>query len=127
MRRAWKLVFVVFALAAPTAGDLGSCGQPVQELDPAIFFAVKGSIDCTKCLGCGFATKRCEEACYGTPSTAFEPNCYPLVHDGEVCLNALRAAGCAEYEAYVDDAAATTPTECNFCPLSERPSTGSGS
>jgi hypothetical protein len=40
-----------------------------------------------------------------------------LVHDGEVCLNALDAASCDDYEQYVANQGATIPTECNFCPL----------
>lgn len=124
MSRSLRLAWLVLALAAPTAGDIGSCGQEVAELDPEAFFLGKAEIDCQACLRCGFATQTCERAC--TPSSieaTFEENCYPLVHDGEVCLNALRAASCEEYARYVDDLAPSVPTECNFCPLSERPAT----
>jgi len=119
-----KLALVFFAVAAPTVGDIGSCGQPVAELDPVIFFFKKASIDCQQCQRCAFVTKACDRACGDAPATSFEENCYPLVHDGEVCLNALEATACADYAAFVDDDAPTTPTECNFCPLSERPGAG---
>ena len=39
-----------------------------------------------------------------------------LVHDGEVCLDALWAAGYNEYRPYLLDVGAAVPTECNFCP-----------
>jgi hypothetical protein len=57
-------------------------------------------------------------------NVAFDPDCFPLVHDGEVCLNALRAASCNDYANYVDDLAPTVPTECNFCPLAGKPGGG---
>ena len=124
MRFLAKVLLVVFAVAAPTAGDIGSCGQPSAELDPVIFFAEKASSDCLRCVRCPFATLACERACSGVANVAFEEGCYPLVHDGEGCLNALDAAPCEEYASYVDDASPTTPTECNFCPLSERRGAG---
>ncbi len=124
MRPTWKLLLLVLAVAAPTAGDLGSCGQPAAELDPAIFFYEKALIDCQKCSRCVLGTAACERACTAPPASEFEAGCYPLVHDGEVCLNALDAAPCDEYASYVDDVAPTTPTECNFCPLSERLGSG---
>jgi hypothetical protein len=46
----------------------------------------------------------------------FPEGCAPLVHDGEVCLRALHFASCDAYRGYVDDAAPTVPTECDFCP-----------
>lgn len=110
------LVALVF-LAGPTAGDIGSCGQAVEELDPVKFFGQKKLVDCKQCVSCGFATQSCERACNDPPSeSSFPEDCFPLAHDGEVCLNALSAASCDEYAAFVDDAAPTIPTECNFCP-----------
>ncbi|MBI4701634.1 MAG: hypothetical protein HY744_10835 [Deltaproteobacteria bacterium] len=110
-------------LAAPTVGDIGSCGQEVAELDPPLFFAQKRTIDCESCTSCGLMTQACQHAC--DPAAAsepeFPPGCYPLVHDGEVCLRALRAADCDAYARYVDDAAPEAPTECNFCPPDRRP------
>lgn len=110
--------------AAPTPGDIGSCGQAVVELDEQRFFFEKLRIDCNQCAQCGLSTQRCVDAC-AVPLELdlyrFEEGCFPLVHDGEVCLNALLDADCDEYAPYVDDTAPTTPTECNFCPLAERP------
>ena len=109
-------------LAAPTVGDIGSCGQPVVQLDAAKFFAEKRLLDCRACSRCGFDTDRCAEACGGAlPASEFPVGCFPLVHDGEVCLDALAAASCGDYRSYIDDEQPTVPTECNFCPI-EAPS-----
>jgi hypothetical protein len=125
MTRRQHLVLALLALtvlAGPTVGDIGSCGQEVAELDAEKFFIEKDFIDCSQCTECGFETAICADACDGELSTtAFDEDCFPLVHDGEVCLNALRAASCDEYGGFVDDAAPTVPTECNFCPLEEKP------
>jgi hypothetical protein len=119
------MAVAMLLLAAPTVGDIGSCGQEVAELDPVKFFAEKRVVDCQRCGDCGFETAVCTDACaragQGDVVDAFDENCFPLVHDGEVCLNALRAASCGAYQSYVDDAAPTVPTECNFCPLAEEP------
>ncbi len=116
------LFVLLLFVAAPTAGDIGSCGQAIEELDPVKFFEGKRAIDCQKCTVCGLATQYCEEACFGDVTQgSFDPDCYPLVHDGEVCLSALSATSCDEYAAYVDDVAPSVPTECNFCPLGEKP------
>jgi hypothetical protein len=104
-------------LAAPTAGDIGSCGESPADLDPVKFFRAKEIIDCGMCNECGMGTLACERACDGKPNqSAFPFGCYPLIHDGEVCLNALEAAGCDTYRGFMADEAATIPTECNFCP-----------
>jgi hypothetical protein len=109
-------------LAAPTVGDIGSCGQDLVELDPVKFFAEKAFIDCQRCQDCEISSDSCRAACRGELERSdFPRDCFPLVHDGEVCLNALRAAGCSDYELYVDDEAPTVPTECNFCPFEEAP------
>ena len=47
----------------------------------------------------------------------FPVNCYPVVHDGEVCLDALQVASCADYASFKADQGSTIPTECVFCPL----------
>jgi hypothetical protein len=117
---------LVLCLAAPTAGDIGSCGQKIAELDPEAFFADKSVIDCQKCIKCKLAGATCNKACSNKGVKTFDENCFPLVHDGEVCLNALRAASCSEYQSYVDDVAPTVPTECNFCPLATKPAAGTG-
>jgi hypothetical protein len=115
-------LLVLLFVAGPTAGDIGSCGQEVAELDPVKFFSEKQAIDCRQCQECEWSTLACEQAC-GTVliESSFPADCFPLVHDGEVCLNALRAADCDEYAAYVDDLAPTVPTECNFCPPDQQP------
>ena len=111
-------VVALFFLAAPTAGDIGSCGQSAEDLDARKFFQAKEQIDCRRCFDCGIDTLVCGKACDLEPSKAtFPVGCYPLVHDGEVCLNALDAASCQSYVGYVADEGATVPTECNFCPL----------
>jgi hypothetical protein len=121
----WELVrvgvAVLFFAAAPTAGDIGSCGQAPDDLDATKFFLSLQAIDCSKCGECELSTAACQRACAADPvPTAFPEGCYPLVHDGEVCLNALWATGCDDYATYVADDAPTTPTECNFCPPEDR-------
>jgi hypothetical protein len=114
-------------LAAPTVGDIGSCGQAITDLDSLKFFAEKDFVDCTRCGECGLTSEACVRACdVALTQTEFPEGCFPLVHDGEVCLNALRAASCAEYRGFTDDNAATIPTECNFCPVTQAPSSGGG-
>ena len=109
---------VALLCAAPTPGDIGGCGQKAELLDPPIFHASKDRMDCIRCQECAIDTQRCELACDPTtPSiTEFPEGCFPLVHDGEVCLRALLHASCSDYEAYVSDSAPEVPTECNFCP-----------
>jgi hypothetical protein len=115
------LALALFFSAAPTAGDIGSCGQAPDDLDGEKFFGSKQALDCRRCGECGFTTKACDRACApALEQSAFPAGCYPLVHDGEVCLDALTAASCKEYEAYVADEGATVPTECNFCPAEGR-------
>ena len=110
-------VFAAFC-AAPTPGDVGGCGQAPQDLDPPVFFATKKAIDCERCTECGLASDRCEEACDETADIerSFPVGCFPLVHDGEVCLRALLQAPCSDYRSFIDDEAPQTPSECNFCP-----------
>ena len=116
--RAAALALIAAAAAAPTAGDLGGCGQQAALLDEEKFFAQKARLDCARCEECNLSTRACEAACAGVdPDAAFPRDCLPLVHDGEVCLRALGAAGCGDYAGYVADGAATTPTECAFCPV----------
>ena len=120
-RRRGQLALALLALVfctAPTPGDIGGCGQRPQELDPGIFFGSKAAIDCQRCDECRLATQACKNACDVPDSypKTFAERCLPLVHDGEVCLRALLYASCADYAAYMSDAAPTLPTECNFCP-----------
>jgi hypothetical protein len=116
MRRAPLIVVALLFLAAPTAGDIGSCNQPADDLDANKFFGTKQDIDCQRCTECGFTTMTCARACGSIMGGAFPRGCYPVVHDGEVCLDALLAAGCEAYRDFIDDAAPTVPTECDFCP-----------
>jgi hypothetical protein len=117
------LIRLLFAMllavlcAAPTPGDIGGCGQQPQPLDPGLFFAEKARVDCEKCKDCGFLSQQCTLACANELSVVdFPEGCEPLVHDGEVCLRALEATGCGDYEDYVKDAGRQAPSECLFCP-----------
>lgn len=117
VRLALATVVVLFC-AAPTPGDIGGCGQRVQPLGPEPFFLAKKDIDCAKCDECSFSTEFCANACDPdlVPPTEFPEGCDPIVHDGEVCLNALEATGCGDYEDYVRDSGRKAPNECRFCP-----------
>ncbi len=111
-------LLVLFFAAAPTAGDIGSCNQAENDLDPGKFFATKQAIDCERCGECQIATKACDRSCSpGLVLRDFEPGCVPLEHDGEVCVDALAAASCGDYESFMADSDATAPTECQFCPI----------
>ena len=117
IRTGLSLTAIVVASAGPTAGDIGGCGQPGALLDDAKFFEQKAQIDCGQCVDCALVSERCSVACDGDTGETFPEGCEPLVHDGEVCLRALRDASCDDYASYVADAGATTPSECAFCPL----------
>lgn len=106
----------VFFLMAPYSGDYGCMSSPVTDLDPNKFFLAKQEDDCAACIDCGFITDYCSRACGAAMGGTFPDGCYPLVQDGEVCLRALEATSCADYQAYVSDQGATIPTECDFCP-----------
>ena len=119
MRRAksvFPLGLLLFCMA-PSVGNIGSCGQEAELLDAEKFFRAKASVDCEQCSVCGLTTSSCSQACAGEIVREFPEDCYPLVHDGEVCLDALRAAGCTLYADFMAEQGATLPTECNFCPL----------
>lgn len=110
-------IAVLFFAAAPTAGDIGGCGQSEDDLDPRKFFVAKHDVDHERCEACQLTTKACVDAdAPGLLVSDFPPGCVPLVHDGEVCLHALAAAGCGDYASYMADQGSTIPTECNFCP-----------
>jgi hypothetical protein len=117
LRAGFLLVLCLFTMAPTPPGDVGGCGQAAQPLDGPVFFQHRARIDCEKCTECNFATERCATSCEGTElQIAFSEGCAPLVHDGEVCLHALRAADCDEYETFVRDSGPLVPTECRFCP-----------
>jgi hypothetical protein len=127
-QRARRLLATLALLccAAPTAGDIGSCGQGAEELDPVKFFSQKGGIDRARCEECAISSALCDARRAGElEATEFSADCFPLVHDGEVCLRALLDADCGDYEEYMRDVGPTVPTECNFCP--PRGSGGAGS
>lgn len=112
---ATALVAIVFGMA-PTVGDIGSCGQPAADLDAPRFFRTKRALDCTQCRECHLETEACRRSCSEPPATAFPEGCWPLVHDGEVCLAALHAGSCSDYARWMADEGATAPSECRFCP-----------
>lgn len=110
-------------VAGPTPGDIGGCGQEAQLLDARTFFASKADLDCRRCQECSLYSSYCSTACDRSAALpeAFPAGCYPLVHDGEVCLHALHNASCKDYAGFVRDVESQrdTPTECNFCPSRE--------
>lgn len=123
-RRGVVMVLAILA-AAPTAGDIGSCGQEVVVLDREKFFRAKEATDCEKCVACALTTKACTRACdKKLDDVPFPADCFPLVHDGEVCLRKLEATSCDDYASFVADQGSTIPTECNFCPLELAPGAG---
>ncbi len=116
-RARWLVIGLAILSAAPTAGDIGSCGQKIVPLDLGKFSLEKEAVDCSRCTECGLGTKACKVACDKKhDQVPFPDGCVPLVHDGEVCIHALSAASCSDYTSYVSDQAPTIPTECNFCP-----------
>ncbi len=124
-RRTWAgpgAIVIALLAAAPTAGDIGSSCQPLVVLDHAKFFAAKQSVDCEKCMACALTSNACTAACGKKPvAPAFPKDCFPLVHDGEVCIRALSDASCADYALFVADQGAIIPTECDFCPADKAP------
>ena len=123
--RLWLLLTLLVTLfcTAPVPGDIGGCGQSAQDLDASTFFASKKAVDCQRCNECGLGSQACRNACDTSQpaQTAFPQYCYPLVHDGEVCLRALMAASCNAYTGFMDDSAPGVPTECDFCPSGKGP------
>jgi hypothetical protein len=116
--RFWLVALAALPCLAATPGDVGGCAQKAELLDPPIFFASKKRLDCTRCQECLLDTESCARACNrgAPPEREFPEGCFPLVHDGEVCLRALRYASCDDYSGYVSDEAPSVPSECNFCP-----------
>ncbi len=113
---------LLLVVAAPTVGDIGSCGAKPTDLDVPAFFKKKAALDCARCRECGITNFTCARACDPTLTpTSFPEGCFPIAHDGEVCLHALEATDCQEYELFVSDQGATIPTECNFCPIEGAP------
>jgi hypothetical protein len=121
------LLAVVFG-AAPTVGDIGSCGRAATALDEQTFAEARKQVDCQFCTACKLSTQTCQNACdpAAPPDVAWPATCQPLEHDGQVCLRALQASSCAEYARFVDDVAPTEPTECDFCHLLSEVEAGVG-
>lgn len=119
--RALRAALLALFCMAPSAGNLGSCGQEAVALDPVKFLQAKNAVDCSSCIECGLQSAACDRACDGVipDAASFPAGCLPLVHDGEVCLDALSAASCDDYAGYVADEGSTIPTECDFCPVDE--------
>lgn len=116
VRSRWVFAFSALFCLAPAPGDIGDCGQAARDLDAEAFFASKQAIECSRCRECGLITTACQLACdRGPAETEFPPGCFPLVHDGTVCLRALTRASCEDYRKVVADAP-RVPSECNFCP-----------
>ena len=113
----WVAALALALGAAPTVGDVGSCGHSATELDMKSFAAQRKATDCQRCTACGLDTNTCKQACSpsAAPTASWPPTCHPLTHDGAVCIRALQASGCDDYASFVDDAAPTLPTECDFC------------
>jgi hypothetical protein len=122
MTRRTSLAFVMclsVLVAAPTVGDIGSCGAPVAPLDATKFFDARLRDTCQRCRDCGLSTLACNIACDpGTPRPdAFPTGCTPDTHDGEVCLDSILALSCHDVGRLVSDTP-VAPTECDFCPAS---------
>lgn len=101
---------------APTPGDIGGCGQAARDLDAATFFQSKQSIECSRCRECRIRNAACELACSGAEvPSEFPEGCFPLVHDGTVCLRALIQASCEDHREFSGEPP-RVPSECNFCP-----------
>jgi hypothetical protein len=114
---AFAAVLAFVAGAAPTVGDVGSCGTAASGLDVPAFLAERKALDCERCGDCGLVTLACASACDPkAPSAVTIPaTCFPLQHDGDVCLRALEHASCGDYASFVSDDAPTVPSECDFC------------
>lgn len=117
----WFLAALALCCLGPTPGDIGGCGQTARDLDPSVFFNSKQSIECSRCQECDLRTPACERACEGgeVPSE-FPSGCFPLVHDGTVCLRALTQASCEQHREVMSEPP-RVPSECNFCPPQAAP------
>lgn len=120
--RRLSLTVLCAATLAPTPGDIGGCGKSPKLLSANKFFESKRELDCGACQGCNIQNTTCSTVCTKPIPGSFPLGCFPLVHDGEVCLRALSYSSCDEYRTYLDDEAPEVPTECNFCPPRAEPS-----
>lgn len=117
LARSAVVVFLAVLCMAPTAGDVGGCGQDAVALDVDAYALARKDADCARCKECSLSSARCTRACdsKAAPETSIPATCHPLEHDGEVCLRALHAASCEAYGRYLSDVAPESPSECAFC------------
>lgn len=120
IRRSTLALVAVAALvfgAAPTAGDVGSCGNSAVDIDEARFATARKVLDGRRCKECAIESARCKAAMDpDVPSdVSFGSTCRPLVRDAEVCLDALTVASCGDYRKYMSDDERLIPGECDFC------------
>lgn len=118
--------------AAPTVGDVGSCGSEAVALDATSFYAARARLQCRRCGDCALQTAACVRACVlaqnpgdaaaldlgadaGVGVTQWPAECHPVIHDGEVCLRALEAVSCGDFARAVSPSP-IVPSECDFCP-----------
>jgi hypothetical protein len=115
------LLLLTPLLAAPTVGDVGGCGTEAEALDVPVYQSARKELECERCAECGVQTARCARACdlLAPADIAIPSTCRPLLHDGRVCVRALRAASCDEFARFVDDLSPSTPSECAFCRITE--------
>ena len=57
LRRWLSLCALALATLAPTAGDIGGCGQQPELLDEVKFFNTKQVIDCDQCIDCNLLSE----------------------------------------------------------------------
>jgi hypothetical protein len=122
-RRLGIIAIVLLAplVAAPTVGDVGSCGTAAEPLGAPEFFSARLAMVCRRCHDCDYGGRTCTLVCDQLAKKsfprAFPEGCHPVVHDGEVCLRAIDALSCNDFGDLVSDAP-IVPTECDFCPAS---------
>jgi hypothetical protein len=114
------VIVLAILAAAPTVGDVGGCGTKAEPLDATKFFTQRLDLACSRCDECGILAPGCKNACSRNrivPHT-FPEGCNPVVHDGEVCINAVEALSCSAFDDFIERG--IVPTECDFCPQPEQ-------
>ena len=116
---ALAVALFVFSGMAPTVGDIGSCGQPPDDLDATTFFGIKAGTDCDQCRECGLTrTSAATNACNPpfARRLAFRPAVSPSCTMARCACARCIHASCDDYASYMSETAATAPSECQFCP-----------